>query len=73
MTDTSRKSIIARLRREGFGDVADSVERGEISAFAIACELGWARRHNVSGRGSENQAKRRAFALKRVLGEYGST
>jgi hypothetical protein len=72
MSGTSRDYIIGRLRREKLDHLADAVECGEVSAYAIACELGWQKR-KVLGTGSENQAKRRAFALHRVFGRYGST
>jgi len=59
---TSRDYIIGRLRREKLDHLADAVERGEVSAYAIACELGWQKR-KILGTGSENEAKRRAWAL----------
>ena len=62
---TGRDYIISRLRREKLDDLADAVERGEVSAYAIACELGWQKRKIVGG-GSENQAKRRAWALHKL-------
>jgi hypothetical protein len=46
---TSRSYILDRLRREGLTDFVDAIERGRISAFAIACELGWANRRPPSG------------------------
>jgi hypothetical protein len=65
MGGTSRAYIIARLRREKLDHLADAVERGEVSAYAIACELGWQKR-KVLGTGSENEAKRRAWALHKL-------
>ena len=64
MGGTSRSYIIDRLRREKLDHLADAVERGEASAFEIAVELGWQRRRGVTGRGSENEAKRRAWRLR---------
>jgi hypothetical protein len=64
---TSRAYIIARLRREGMTDLADAVKRERVSAYAIACELGWQKRRKPLGTGSSNESKRRAFRL-RALG-----
>jgi hypothetical protein len=58
--------LIRRLRREGRPDLAEAVESGLITAYAVACALGWQRRQNVRGTGSTNQAKRRAFRLRTV-------
>ena len=35
--------IISRLKRENLLDLVEAVERGKISAYAIAVELGWAK------------------------------
>jgi hypothetical protein len=59
---TSREYIIGRLRREKRDDLADAVECGKVSAYAIAVELGWQKR-KILGTGSENQAKRRAWTM----------
>jgi hypothetical protein len=64
---TSRKVIIDRLRRENMRDVADAIEAGEVSAFNVAVEMGWAKRHNILGTGSENMSKRNAWALHKVF------
>ena len=64
---TSRTYIVERLRREGMPDLADAVEDGQVSAYAIACELGWQKRPEPLGTGSPNEAKRRAWRL-RALG-----
>lgn len=59
----SREYIIDRLRREGLDDWAAAVETGEISAFALACELGWTRRPPTLLGEDTNQAKRRRYVL----------
>ena len=59
----SRAYIVARLRREGFDDWAVAVETGRISAFALACDLGWTRRPPTLLGEDTNQAKRRRYAL----------
>jgi hypothetical protein len=63
---TSRSYIITRLRREGLPHLAEAIENGEASAFEIAVELGWQKRRRVLGTGSDNEAKRRAFRLRRL-------
>ena len=40
----SRAYILDRLRRENRTDFVDAIERGEVSAFAIAVSLGWTQR-----------------------------
>jgi hypothetical protein len=63
---TSYDYILARLEREGLTEWIEAIRMRRISAFATACELGWARRR-ILGTGSENQAKRRAFEIRRLL------
>jgi hypothetical protein len=63
---TSYDYILARLEREGLTEWIEAIRMRRISAFAAACELGWARRR-ILGTGSENQAKRRAFEIRRLL------
>lgn len=65
---TSRGYILERLRRAGQTDLAIAVESGRVSAYAIACELGWITRHPTLGTGSTNQAKRRRYRLDTLLG-----
>jgi len=67
MGGTSVSYIIDRLRRAQRLDLIAAIERGDVSAYAVACELGWHKRHPTLGTGSENQAKRRAFALRRIF------
>ena len=62
---TSREYIIGRLRREKLDHLVEAIERGQVSAYAIACELGWQKR-KILGTGSENEAKRRAWALHKL-------
>jgi hypothetical protein len=69
MNGTSRVYLLNRLRREGHTDLADAVEAGKISAYAIAVELGWVTRHPIVGTGSSNQAKRRQHRIRAVLRE----
>jgi hypothetical protein len=64
---TSRASIISRLKRENLLDLVEAVERGKISAYAIAVELGWAKRRPTYSGDDSNQAKRRAWALRKIF------
>jgi hypothetical protein len=66
---TSRAYLIERLRREGRADLVAAVESGQVSAYAVAVDLGWVARHPTFGTGSTNQAKRREHQLNNVLRE----
>jgi len=61
----SRSYIIARCRRVGRTDLAEAIEQGTVSSYAISCEMGWQKRR-VLGSGSPNQAMKRAYALERL-------
>lgn len=67
MSGTNVNYIKDRLRRAQRFDLIEAIERGEVSAYSIAVELGWHKRRPTLGTGSENQAKRRAYALSRVF------
>jgi hypothetical protein len=47
-------------------DLLAAVDRGEISHFAAATEAGIAKRYGLIGNGSENQAKKRDWALAKI-------
>jgi len=64
---TSRAYIIGRLKRENLLDLVEAVENGKISAYAIAVELGWAKRRPTFSGDDSNQAKRRAWALRKIF------
>jgi len=66
-TGNHRAYLLDQLRRAGRLDLVQAVEAGEVSAFAIATELGMRKRRPVLGTGSRNAAKRRAYRL-RALG-----
>ena len=66
---TSRAYLIERLRREGRADLVAAIESGQVSAYAVAIELGWVTRHPTLGTGSTNQAKRREHELNNVMRE----
>ena len=60
----SRKYILARLARDGRGDLIQAIESGRISAYAAAySSWGWTRR---SGR--EPRTRRRAFDAAALIG-----
>jgi hypothetical protein len=60
---TSREYILDRLRREGHHSWLEAVENGRLSAFAVACELGWAQRPPTLTGEKAHQAKRRRHQL----------
>jgi hypothetical protein len=68
--------IVARLARdarEGCREAAallEGIRAGRISPFAAACEISYAKRPEPNGRGSENMARKRDWALYRVLNPH---
>jgi len=67
MGGTSREYLLSRLRKNGHFALVAAVERGDISAFQAAEHCGYVTRRPIAGGGSENTAKRRAYALHRAL------
>src|SRR5262245_6930203 len=67
MGGTSREYLLSRLRKNGHFALVAAVERGDLSAFQAAEHCGYVTRRPIAGTGSENAAKRRAFALHRAL------
>jgi hypothetical protein len=63
---TSIVVLRKRLADIGRHDLLAAAEAGEISTYAAAEEAGLVRRRPVTGNGSENQAKKRAWALARI-------
>jgi len=43
-TGVRRDYILRRLERDGRHDLAEAIREGRVSAYTIACELGWTRR-----------------------------
>jgi len=69
-TGVRRDYILRRLERDGRHDLAEAIREGRVSAYTIACELGWTRRAEpISGR--TNAAKRRQHQLRAIAGELG--
>lgn|SRR5262249_20780081 len=66
---TSKSYLVDRLRRENLTSLAEAVERGRVSAYAVATRLGWITRHPITGTGSENQARRRRHQLDTLMRE----
>jgi hypothetical protein len=61
LTTNSRLYILARLKREGRLNWLRAIEDGHLSAFAVACELGWARRQPPTR--NDVRTKRRRIVL----------
>src|SRR5262245_45838585 len=55
----SRAYILERLRRENRTDLADAVERDEVSAFSVAVSLGWTKRPPTLAAVTHQARKRR--------------
>src|SRR5262249_16179153 len=67
MGGTSREYLLGRLRKEGHFALVAAVERGDLSAFAAAEEVGFVTRRPILGTGSFNAARRRMFAVRNAL------
>src|SRR5262245_7511173 len=72
LAGTSRAYILHRLRKAGRADLIEAIEAGEISALAVAIELGWARRRPTLGTGSTNQARLRQHRLTLLMGKQAA-
>jgi hypothetical protein len=66
---TSVAYLRKRLAAVGRFDLLEAAERGEISVHTAAIEAQLIRRPEPTGRGSQNAAKRRAWALRRITGQ----
>ena len=64
MGGTSREYLIGRLRKEGHFALLAAVERGDLSAYAAACEVGFCTRKPNLDVGSQNMLRRRMFAIR---------
>src|SRR5262249_57230368 len=60
--------LTKRLNDLGRDDLLAAVASGALSTFAAAVEAGLVQRPPVSGNGSENQAKKRAWANMKATG-----
>jgi hypothetical protein len=69
-TGVRRDYILRRLERDGRHDLVEAIREGRVSAYTIACELGWTKRAEpISAR--TNAAKRRQHQLRVIAGELG--
>jgi hypothetical protein len=66
-SSTSRISIIDRLTRADRLDLVAAIEAGKVSAFAVACAMGWKKRPPILGTGPRNRAKRRDAVIEQLL------
>jgi hypothetical protein len=67
MGGTSIEYLTGRLRRAERFDLLEAIARGQISTYAAAEAAGFLKRRPVTGGGSPNAAKRRAFALRQAV------
>ena len=63
-----RAYILARLEREGLVHWVEAIRMRRISAFAAAVELGWVKRPRTLSGENCNQARRRAFDIRALIG-----
>jgi hypothetical protein len=56
----------SRLERDGHVELLTAIDRGELSVFGAACEVGYVTRPIPSGNGSPNARKRREWAIARA-------
>jgi hypothetical protein len=68
MRGTGRDYLLSRLAREGRVDWLAAIASGRLTAYAAAVELGWIRRPPTFSGGASNQAKRRAFRVRALIG-----
>jgi hypothetical protein len=66
MRGHSREYLLSRLERDGHVELLAAIAAGTISVFAAACEVGYVRRPEPTGRGSPNARKRRDWAILRA-------
>ena len=69
---TSRAYILDRLRRENRTDLADAVERNEVSAFSVAVSLGWTKRPPTLA-AVTHQARKRRHRFQAIDGSLSSS
>jgi hypothetical protein len=67
-----RDYILARLERDGRHDLVEAIREGHVSALTVAVELGWTKRPEPLGTGSNNAAKRRRHQLQTMTGGLSS-
>jgi hypothetical protein len=67
MRGNSRAYLIARLRRDGFDELLAGVLDGQISALVGAEMAGIRKRREIRGTGSQNQAKKIAWDVHKLL------
>ena len=63
---SGRAYVLARLRRDGHTHLIKAIETHQVSAYAVAVELGWTKRPRNLGTGSDNAEKRRAWAFHKL-------
>jgi hypothetical protein len=71
MRGNSREYLLDRLRRDGFDELVAAIEGRELSVYAAAVSAGYRKRPEPTGRGSENAAKRRMWAIHRAYQASG--
>jgi hypothetical protein len=62
MASMSTEAIVARLLRDGHGDLVEAIRNRELTPHAAACLVGYLRRKPIkSAPGDDPRSKRRLF------------
>src|SRR6516165_619997 len=64
---TNRRYILERLARDGYFDLIEAIEQRQLSCFAAAVAVGYARRRRTKSGEDCNQARRRAYELAKAM------
>src|SRR5262249_7645664 len=67
-----REYVIERLIRDQRFDLVEAIEQRQVTAFAVACQLGWRRRRNIRDP-DLNKTKLREFAMATALSQRSPT
>jgi hypothetical protein len=65
----SAQYLRSRLERDGYTELLAAIDRGELSIYGAACEVGYTKRPEPLGTGSPNARKRRDWAIHRAYRE----
>jgi len=68
-TGNSAAYLRSRLEAEGFHQLIEAIDRGELSVYGAACAVGIRKRPPTLSGADSNQSKVRAVAVARAIGE----
>jgi hypothetical protein len=68
MASMTKEQIVARLLRDGYGDLVTAIHQRETTAHAAACLVGYFRRKPIkSAPGEDNRSKLRLYSEAKLL------